>query len=52
MLILETYTTQKGKLELPKFLEVVGEITGERRYSMHTISKLSNQDVSAKDNTT
>ena len=43
IIILETYTTERGKLDLPKFIEVVSEITGERRFSMHTLSKLNSE---------
>ena len=50
MIILETYTTKEGSLDLPSFLTVVCEVTGDRRYSMHTLSTLSRHDVRA-DNT-
>ncbi|KAI6647975.1 hypothetical protein LOD99_8303 [Oopsacas minuta] len=43
IIILETYTTEKGKLDLPKFLTVLSEVTGESRYSMYTLSKLNSQ---------
>lgn len=40
MIILETYTTQKGtELQLPDFLEVVTEITDDSTYSMYNLSR-------------
>lgn len=47
LIILETYTTQKGEdLKLPDFLEVMQEVTEDRDYSMYTLSK---RDMSEPD---
>lgn len=49
LLLLETYTTQKGSdLELPDFLDIAREVTGDPQYSMFSLSALhSNTPTSA-----
>lgn len=38
LLILETYTTNSGEMQLPDFINVVKEVTGLVEYSLHTLS--------------
>ena len=38
-MILETYTTKTGReMNLPDFLKITGEVTGNLQYSMYTLS--------------
>lgn len=41
LLLLETYTTKKGDgLELPKFLDIIREVTDDPHYSMYFLSSV------------
>lgn len=42
MVLLETFTTKTGSgLELPDFLDIVGEVTDDQEYSMFLLSDVS-----------
>ena len=53
LIILETYTTQKGEdLQLPDFLEIVNEVTENSTYSMYNLTRMepgSSQDKTVLD---
>lgn len=41
---METYTTSRGDIELPKFLNVVKEVTSDPEYSMFNLSSLTGKE--------
>lgn len=49
MIILETYTTQKGgELKLPEFLDIAKEVTDNSEYSMYNLSKKDSSEAHKK----
>jgi hypothetical protein len=44
LILLETYTTSRGDIELPKFLNVVKEVTSDPEYSMFNLSSLTGKE--------